>query len=109
MTNDTAWGECRLRGSASRRTAWPLPMDADFRTCSRATSRTIKTCRRIVTVEQSRGGKFLEQFVAESLGSHLDIAGPAWADHESASRDPGGTGAFVRTLIELIASYEPTS
>ena len=36
---------------------------------------------------------------------HLDIAGPAWADHEGPSRDAGGTGAFVRTLIELAATY----
>ena len=32
---------------------------------------------------------------------HLDIAGPAWAERENAARASGGTGAFVRTLIEL--------
>jgi leucyl aminopeptidase len=51
------------------------------------------------------GGKFLEQFVAGVPWVHLDIAGPAWAEHEGQARDPGGTGAFVRTLIELAATY----
>jgi leucyl aminopeptidase len=36
---------------------------------------------------------------------HLDIAGPAWADHEGPTRDAGGTGAFVRTLVELCSTY----
>jgi leucyl aminopeptidase len=33
---------------------------------------------------------------------HLDIAGPSWADAESATRDAGGTGCFVRTLVTLL-------
>jgi len=37
--------------------------------------------------------------------AHLDIAGPAWAEHESASHDTGGTGCFVRTLVELAREY----
>ena len=51
------------------------------------------------------GGKFLEQFVGDIPWAHLDIAGPAWADHESSARDAGGTGAFVRSLVELAGTY----
>ena len=36
---------------------------------------------------------------------HLDIAGPAWADNESAAQDAGGTGCLVRTIVELAATY----
>jgi leucyl aminopeptidase len=36
---------------------------------------------------------------------HLDIAGPAWAEKDSAVRASGGTGAFVRTLVELARQY----
>ncbi len=36
--------------------------------------------------------KFLQEFVGETPWAHLDIAGPAWAEHESAAQDPGGTG-----------------
>jgi len=28
-------------------------------------------------------------------------SGPSWAEHESPTRDSGGTGCFVRTLVEL--------
>jgi leucyl aminopeptidase len=35
----------------------------------------------------------------------LDIAGPAWAEHENPTRDAGGTGCFVRTLVELARGY----
>ena len=50
--------------------------------------------------------KFLEEFVGDVPWVHLDIAGPAWAEHESATRDSGGTGCFVRTLVELARTYE---
>jgi leucyl aminopeptidase len=49
--------------------------------------------------------KFLEEFVGNVPWVHLDIAGPAFADDESPTRDPGGTGCFVRTLVELAREY----
>jgi leucyl aminopeptidase len=49
--------------------------------------------------------KFLEEFVAGKPWVHLDIAGPAWAEKDSAGRASGGTGAFVRTLVELARQY----
>jgi leucyl aminopeptidase len=39
--------------------------------------------------------------MAPSWYAGYSIAGPAWAEGDSASRDAGGTGCFVRTLIEL--------
>ncbi|MBV8266450.1 MAG: hypothetical protein JO252_09010, partial [Planctomycetaceae bacterium] len=35
---------------------------------------------------------------------HLDIAGPSWNDSEGPTRDVGGTGCFVRTLVTLVES-----
>jgi leucyl aminopeptidase len=49
--------------------------------------------------------KLLEEFVAETPWAHLDIAGPAWAERDSAARDAGGTGCCVRTLVELAHGY----
>lgn len=46
--------------------------------------------------------KFLQRFVAKTPWAHLDIAGPSWADSDSSTRDAGGTGCFVRTLVTLI-------
>jgi leucyl aminopeptidase len=45
--------------------------------------------------------KFLENFVGTTPWVHLDIAGPSWSDADSATRDAGGTGCFVRTLVAL--------
>jgi leucyl aminopeptidase len=50
--------------------------------------------------------KFLEQFVSGRPWAHLDIAGPAWADKETAVQDAGGTGYGVRTMIELAMQYQ---
>lgn len=49
--------------------------------------------------------KFLEQFVGTTPWCHLDIAGPAWASEDSPSRDAGGTGCFVPSLIELSRKF----
>ena len=46
-------------------------------------------------------GKFLEEFVGEASWIHLDIAGPAFQDKPKAWIDAGGSGAMVRTLVEL--------
>lgn len=106
MTNDQAWGDrVRAAGLRAGERAWPLPMDADFAemlTSKVADFKNIPPSRYGGAIA---GGKFLEQFVAGVPWVHLDIAGPAWAEHESASLDEGGTGAFVRTLIELAATY----
>jgi leucyl aminopeptidase len=110
MTNDSAWGErVRLAALRAGERAWPLPMDADFSDMLKSHVADFKNVPPNRYGGAIAGGKFLEQFVAGIPWVHLDIAGPSWADHESASRDPGGTGAFVRTLVELISTYEPTS
>lgn len=106
MTNDDAWGT-RVRTAATRagERAWPLPMDPDFEDMLKSKVADLKNIPPSRYGGAIAGGKFLEQFVAGLPWVHLDIAGPAWADQETPARDPGGTGAFVRTLIELAASY----
>jgi leucyl aminopeptidase len=106
MTNDDAWGE-RVRSAARRagERAWPLPMEPDFEELLKSKVADLKNVPPSRYGGAIAGGKFLEQFVGGVPWVHLDIAGPAWADHEGPTRDPGGTGAFVRTLIELAATY----
>lgn len=89
--------------AASRRTGervWKLPLDADYKDGLKSHVADLKN------VGGKWGGaitaaKFLEQFVGETPWAHLDIAGPSWADSDSATRDVGGTGCFVRTLVAL--------
>ena len=88
---------------------WRLPLDEDFKESLKSTVADLKN------VGGRWGGavtaaKFLEQFVGSVPWIHLDIAGPSWNDSESGSRDAGGTGCFVRTLVtylETIATEQP--
>ena len=49
-------------------------------------------------------GKFLENFV-EAPYVHLDLAGPAWMDKQSAYRTKGGSGVGVRLLYHFLKNY----
>jgi leucyl aminopeptidase len=82
--------------------AWRLPLDADYLDGLKSGVADLKN------VGGKWGGavtaaKFLEQFVGEVPWAHLDIAGPSWADSDNSTRDAGGTGCFVRTLVALCA------
>ncbi len=88
---------CRWSGER----AWRMPMDDDYGDLIKSKVAEIKN------VGGKWGGaitaaKFLQRFVGDSSWAHLDIAGPSWADEESSTRDAGGTGCFVRTLVTLL-------
>jgi leucyl aminopeptidase len=90
---------CRATGER----AWRLPLDPDFDEQLKSSVADFKN------VGTKWGGsvtaaKFLQRFVGETPWVHLDIAGPSWADSESSTRDAGGTGCFVRTLVALLAA-----
>ena len=79
------------------------PLDDDFQELLKSTVADLKN------VGGKWGGaitaaKFLQQFVGDAPWVHLDIAGPSWADSDGATRDAGGTGCFVRTLVDLVES-----
>jgi leucyl aminopeptidase len=90
--------------AACRRTgerAWRLPLDDDFNDLLKSGVADLKN------VGGKWGGaitaaKFLQRFVGATPWVHLDIAGPSWAESDSATRDAGATGCFVRTLVALL-------
>src|SRR5437763_1037981 len=51
-------------------------------------------------------GLFLQEFVGEVPWAHLDIAGTARSDADDGYMTKGGTGAGVRTLLELLRTFE---
>ena len=97
---------CASLLSACRQTgerAWRLPLDDDYKEQLKSGVADLKN------VGGKWGGaitaaKFLEQFVDGKPWIHLDIAGPSWSDSENTTRDAGGTGCFVRTLVKLLES-----
>ena len=109
FSTDDALADALL--AAGRRTgerAWRLPLDDDFLDALKSDVADLKN------VGGKWGGaitaaKFLQQFVGETPWAHLDIAGPSWADSDSSTRDSGGTGCFVRTLVGLLEVSAPKS
>jgi leucyl aminopeptidase len=92
-TNATSVGE-RL---------WRMPIDDDFKDQLKSTVSDLKN------VGTRWGGaitaaKFLQHFVGDTAWAHLDIAGPSWSEADSATRDAGGTGCYVATLVQWIKS-----
>jgi leucyl aminopeptidase len=102
FSNDDAFRDdllaaCRQSGER----AWRLPLDEDYKEQLKSHVADLKN------VGGKWGGaitaaKFLEHFVGSTPWIHLDIAGPSWSDSESATRDTGGTGCFVRTLVAYL-------
>ena len=103
MTNDQAW--CDQIAAAARQCGepvWQLPMYPEIY------DELIKSdVADIKNVGEGRWGgaitaaKFLEQFVAGKPWTHIDIAGPAFREKSKPWSDCGGTGQYVRTLVEL--------
>ena len=102
FTNDQAW--CDTVASAARSVGepvWQLPMYPDYDEQIRGEVADIKN------VGDGRWGgaitaaKFLERFVGGIPWTHVDIAGPAFAEKPRPWIDGGGTGVLVRTIVEL--------
>jgi leucyl aminopeptidase len=106
MTNREEWGQ-RVAAAARRagEKVWPLPMWPHYGELIKSPVADIKNTGGTRYGGAITAAKFLEQFVGDVPWAHLDIAGPAWAEHENPARDVGGTGCFVRTLVELARQY----
>jgi leucyl aminopeptidase len=106
MSNDEAWSQkVLLAAQAAGEKAWPLPMMPHYGEMIKSTVADIKNTGGSRYAGAISAAKFLEEFVGITPWAHLDIAGPSWAEHENATRDAGGTGCFVRTLVELARTY----
>jgi leucyl aminopeptidase len=103
FTNDQPW--CDAVATAARamgEPVWQLPMYADYDEQIKSEVADIKN------VGDGRWGgsitaaKFLERFVGGIPWTHVDIAGPAFAEKPRPWTDGGGTGAMVRPFVELV-------
>ncbi len=106
MTNDQAW--CDTVAAAARAAGepvWQLPMFPEYDEQIKGEVADIKN------VGEGRWGgaitaaKFLEQFVEKRPWTHIDIAGPAFVEKPKPWTDGGGSGALLRTLVEVARAW----
>lgn len=99
--NDEAWrNDVRAAVWAAGERCWELPLFSDYKELLKSHFADLKNVGGKYAGAIT-AAKFLEQFVGATPWCHLDIAGPAWAADDSPTRDAGGVGAMVPSLIEL--------
>lgn len=110
MSNDGGWCQSVLDcAGAVGEQAWQLPMFKEYGDQIKSEVADIKN------VGDGRWGgaitaaKFLEEFVAGKPWAHLDIAGPAFLESPKPWLDAGGTGTYVRTLVEVARRWTAIS
>ena len=103
MTNNPELTE-KIESAASSvgELVWRLPMHAHFRDQIQSQVADIKNLGEGRWGGAITAAKFLEEFVAEKPWTHIDIAGPAFAEKPKNYMDGGATGCMVRTLTRLI-------
>jgi len=82
---------------------WQLPLVKEYKELIKSSVADMKN------IGGAYGGAItaaliLQEFVGDTPWAHLDIAGPAFAESDSALCPKGGTGFGVRTLIRFLAS-----
>ena len=107
--NETLAGSVASASRATGERTWRLPLDDDYKDLLKSSVADLKNVggkwAGAVTA-----AKFLEQFVADCPWVHLDIAGPSWAESESAHprrrrhrllrEDPGQAGGKLGVMSQ---------
>ena len=102
FTNDQSWCDQIIQSAAAvGEEVWPLPMTPHF---SDQLKSKIADLRNIGAGRWGgaiTAAKFLEEFVGDASWTHMDIAGPAFADSAKSYIDGGASGVMVRTLVNI--------
>ena len=90
-------------GRESGEKFWQLPLVKEYREMIKSSVADMKN------VGGAHGGAItaaliLQEFVNDLPWAHLDIAGPAFAESDTAVAPKGGTGFGVRTLVKFLST-----
>ncbi len=85
---------------------WQLPLPARYRKHLDSSIADMKNIGNPGQAGSSIAGLFLQEFVGSTPWVHLDIAGPAYTSTDEGIITKGGTGAMVRTLLQVIETFE---
>ena len=110
MGNDERFSD-KVKQAATRsgERVWQLPLPADYR---KGLDSQVADLRNIGSGRLGGAlvaGLFLQEFVEPGIPwVHLDMAGPAFLDAPDGEYPKGGTGFAVRTLLELLETWDST-
>ncbi|MCW5199087.1 peptidase M17, partial [Desulfobulbus sp. F3] len=88
------------------RPVWRLPLGPEYSKQIKSTVADIKNSggREAGTITAAA---YLQEFVGDTPWAHLDIAGTAWGFTEKSYIPKGPSGIAVRTLLNLVRSWQP--
>jgi leucyl aminopeptidase len=93
-------------GKATGELLWRMPLAAAYNKMMDSPAADVKNISGSRNAGSITAAEFLQRFVQKgTIWSHLDIAGMAWADKDSATTPRGATGYGVRLLDHLVASH----
>jgi leucyl aminopeptidase len=107
MGNNDAWiGQVRAAAERAGESMWHLPLPEEYRKDLDSEIADLKN----ITGGRGGGaltaGLFLSEFAGDVPWAHLDIAGPARAPGDDGYIAKGGTGFGVRTLVEVLSTFQ---
>ena len=107
MGNDERWiGQVRAAAERAGEPVWPLPLPQEYRKDLDSEIADLKNISGGRCGGALTAGLFLSEFTGDIPWVHLDIAGPARAPSEDGYITKGGTGFGVRTLVEVLSTFE---
>jgi leucyl aminopeptidase len=98
--------QIRDAGQRAGERLWELPLPDDYRKDIESEIADLKNIGRAGQAGTIIGGLFLREFVGDVPWAHLDVAATSRADEDDGYIRKGSTGFGVRTLIELVMSFE---
>jgi leucyl aminopeptidase len=104
--NDAFIDQVRAAAGRAGEGVWHLPLPAEYRRDIDSEVADMKNIGRPGQAGTLVAGLFLREFVDDTPWAHLDIAGPARSDEDDGYIRKGGTGFGVRTLLELLTTFE---
>lgn len=104
--DDDLAARVQAAADAAGESVWRLPLPADLNKDLESPVADVKNIGKRWGGALT-AGLFLQRFVGEGVPwVHLDIAGPAWLDEPDGEHPRNGTGFGVRTLLELLRTWE---
>jgi leucyl aminopeptidase len=97
-----------VRDAAERagESVWHLPLPQEYRKDLDSEIADLKNITGTRYGGALTAGLFLSEFTGDIPWVHLDIAGPARAPGDDGYIVKGGTGFGVRTLVEVLSTFE---